>query len=142
MAKIAITIPFQRVKGGLLLWTQTRQEDGPLNGLEEFPGGKIEVGETPTQAACREYMEEVGVELEACDIELFGMHHHQYDDRNVILYIHSLEVGDNKAIISGLSEQKIAFESLENEVERAMFPQANKEFLKTFVKFYQKQAGI
>ena len=37
----------------------------PLAGLWEFPGGKIEPGETPEAAAARECLEETGVRVEA-----------------------------------------------------------------------------
>jgi mutator protein MutT len=36
----------------------------PLAGLWEFPGGKIEPGETPQAAAARECLEETGFEVE------------------------------------------------------------------------------
>jgi mutator protein MutT len=40
-----------------------RPEDVPLAGMWEFPGGKIEPGETAAQAAARECLEETGLEV-------------------------------------------------------------------------------
>ena len=41
-----------------------RPEGVPLAGLWEFPGGKVQPDETPAQAACRECLEEAGLEIE------------------------------------------------------------------------------
>jgi A/G-specific adenine glycosylase len=55
-----IAVAVVRRKGRLLIGK--RPEEGLLGGLWEFPGGKIENGETPRQAAARELREEMCIE--------------------------------------------------------------------------------
>jgi len=47
-------------RGDRVLLTQ-RPPGGPLGGLWEFPGGKLEPGESPHDAVIREIQEELGV---------------------------------------------------------------------------------
>ncbi|MER6601152.1 NUDIX hydrolase [Streptomyces parvus] len=54
------------VDGGKVLMIRRRQREGKL--LWAFPGGGIEAGETPEQAAVRETVEEVGLEVKAVRI--------------------------------------------------------------------------
>ncbi len=49
------------VRGGEVLIGQ-RREDQPMASLWEFPGGKIEPGETAEQALARELSEELGIQ--------------------------------------------------------------------------------
>lgn len=51
-------------RGAELLIDQ-RPETSMLAGLWEFPGGKIEPGETPAECVVREVREEIGIEVEA-----------------------------------------------------------------------------
>jgi len=48
------------VRDGLVLCVK-RPPGGPIGNMWEFPGGKIELGETPTAALIRECQEELGI---------------------------------------------------------------------------------
>jgi 8-oxo-dGTP diphosphatase len=54
--------------GGVLL--QKRRAGGEHGGLWEFPGGKIEPGESPEAALSREIEEELGVVLDTSSVAL------------------------------------------------------------------------
>ena len=65
-------------------WMQVRDEEGPFKGKWEFPGGKIEVAESPEDAAKREVNEEVGLRLQQMPlIKPFKTYDYQYPERIV-----------------------------------------------------------
>ena len=63
---IAVVAGVVRRKGRLLLCQ--RPEGKRLGLLWEFPGGKVESGETPQQALKREIMEELNTEIEVGEL--------------------------------------------------------------------------
>lgn len=68
MKLISIVVPYIYDAEDLLFWNQLRSD---TEQVLEFPGGKIEDGETPIQAAVREVFEETGVELNLEELQLF-----------------------------------------------------------------------
>lgn len=68
-------------KGRILI--AERLGGGPFQGLWEFPGGKIDQGETAPQALSRELAEELGIEVTVCSP--FMNLRHEYDDRVVTI---------------------------------------------------------
>ena len=61
-----------------------RPHDTVLGGAWEFPGGKIEPGETPSQAVVRELMEEVGIQVEP--VKDLTVVEHTYEHAHVHLH--------------------------------------------------------
>jgi len=60
--RIDVAVAILQREDGSVLWCQ-RPEGKPYAGFWEFPGGKVESGETPWQALVREIHEELGIEV-------------------------------------------------------------------------------
>lgn len=69
-------------KGSQVLVGQ-RPENHSLAGQWEFPGGKIESGETPEVALARELDEELGIQAQIGELKLACTHH--YGDVNILI---------------------------------------------------------
>lgn len=76
---------------GRVLMAQ-RPEGKSMAGLWEFPGGKMEQGETPEFALMREIEEELGVETRPCCYTPIGMASHGYDDFHLIMPLYACRV--------------------------------------------------
>lgn len=78
---IPVVAGFMRKDGKILVGQ--RPENNTLAGQWEFPGGKIEMGETPEFALARELSEELGIEAEIGALKLACTH--QYGDVGILI---------------------------------------------------------
>ncbi|UWQ32750.1 8-oxo-dGTP diphosphatase MutT [Leisingera sp. M527] len=71
------------VDGRVLL--AQRPEGKSMAGLWEFPGGKIELGETPEAALIRELQEELGIDTWASCLAPLTFASHSYEDFHLLM---------------------------------------------------------
>ncbi|GHF33656.1 (deoxy)nucleoside triphosphate pyrophosphohydrolase [Seohaeicola zhoushanensis] len=71
------------VDGRVLL--AQRPEGKSMAGLWEFPGGKVEPGETPEAALIRELHEELGIDTWASCLAPLTFASHSYDDFHLLM---------------------------------------------------------
>ncbi len=82
-----------------------RPEGKSMAGLWEFPGGKLEEGETPEEALIRELREELAIEtVESC-LAPFTFASHAYNDFHLLMPLYVCRKWDGK--IMPLERQQI-----------------------------------
>jgi 8-oxo-dGTP diphosphatase len=90
----------------------------------EFPGGKVEEGETPQEALYRELKEEIGIEIQL-SYYLFEIKH-KYEDRKVVIDV--FEVREWQGEVVGREGQPLRWVK-KPDLEQYEFPKANAKIL-------------
>ncbi|EQC48305.1 mutator mutT protein [Bacteriovorax sp. BSW11_IV] len=121
---------------GAKLWMQVRREAGPLDGLLEFPGGKIEQGELPVEACKREVEEEVGVNVPLEMFHQLKVLRYDFKDRSVLLNIFFSNFSDLPTDCGEWFE----FDYVEKSKKyKGRLPEVNYEFIDQLLDYLKRQ---
>ena len=99
-----------------------RPEGKSMAGLWEFPGGKVEPGETPELALIRELQEELGIDTWASCLAPLTFASHSYDDFRLLMPLFACRKWNG--IITPREGQKLAW-ARANELRNYPMPPAD-----------------
>lgn len=105
------------IRDGKYLITQ-RKQAAVLGGMWEFPGGRVEEGETDSEALRRELVHRIGVEAEVR--EQISHVEREYPDYTVDLYLYRCDIGDAEPTAKNV--QKVVWVSSDGFAHYAFTP--------------------
>ncbi|MGF1741241.1 8-oxo-dGTP diphosphatase MutT [Vibrio profundum] len=110
-----------------------RADDKHQGGLWEFPGGKVEAGESEQQALSRELHEEIGITVTQC--QAFEAFAHDYPDKSLQFAFYT--VSDFQGQPYGKEGQQGQWVAV-TQLKAFAFPAANIPVLEKVVSQYQR----
>lgn len=116
-----------------LMAEHQKRED--LRGLWEFPGGKVEKGESPEQALIREMEEELGITVQQAHLEPLTFLSHAYPEYDFHLMMPLYKINQWQGEIQSKLGQKFCWvQTSDLENKRESFLPANKPLIDWIVK--------
>ncbi len=90
-----------------------RSKDDELPMLWEFPGGKLEEGETLEQCIMREIMEELSIEIKVIDI--YDKTIYQFNENNIYFTFFNVQIVSGNIILNVHNDAKwVSAEEIQN----------------------------
>ena len=103
-----------------------RPDGKSMAGLWEFPGGKVELGETPEQALVRELSEELGIKTWNSCLAPVTFASHAYDDFHLLMPLFVCRKWEGIVIPKEKQELKWVYS---NELKNYPMPPADKPLI-------------
>lgn len=97
-----------------------RPEGKSMAGLWEFPGGKVDAGETPEVALIRELKEELGIDVADNCVAPFTFASHTYDDFHLLMPLYVCRVWEG--MVSPMEGQALKWVRVERLADYPMPP--------------------
>lgn len=119
------------IQDGSIFLTK-RHEDAHQGGKWEFPGGKVEDGETVAEALHRELQEEISIDV--LSAQSLIVIEHDYGDKKVILDVYIVDNFINEP--SAQEGQEEAWFNID-ELNGLNFPKANEAIVEKLLALYQ-----
>jgi 8-oxo-dGTP diphosphatase len=110
---------------GRVLITQ-RPKGKSMEGLWEFPGGKLELGETPEEALIRELKEELSIETKTSCLAPLTFTSHKYEGFHLLMPLYICRRWDG--IVTPMEEQRVKW-VLANSLKDYKMPPADKPLI-------------
>ena len=85
MSKLVLVVACALVDVDMRVLLAQRPEGKAMAGLWEFPGGKIDPGETPEAALIRELREELDIQTKSACLAPLTFASHAYDDFHLLM---------------------------------------------------------
>ncbi len=103
-----------------------RPEGKHMSGFWEFPGGKLEIGETPEECLIREIKEEIDINLSNFCFSPLTFSLNEYDEFNILLLLYVCR--EWEGIILGKEKQELKWVFPKDLYDKNLLP-ADKELI-------------
>lgn len=110
--EVAVGIVLRQHEGQEQFLLGSRPQGKPYAGYWEFPGGKIEAGESVQEALRREFEEELGITIGAA--EIWRVTEHDYE--HALVRLHWCKVRDWQGEFEMREGQQVAWQTLQTTV--------------------------
>ena len=98
VANMILVVACALVDGDGRVLVAERPAGKNMAGLWEFPGGKVETGETPEAALIRELKEELSIDVTAACLAPLSFASHAYDDFHLLMPLYVCRKWDGQIV--------------------------------------------